>query len=78
MQLEVYSRSKSDSLWLSVLGDIDVIKKFNSPEQDCEILRPKNDYVVTEVFITSRPRSGVTYVQMTFSEDFGVHDDLTR
>ena len=55
MRLEVYSRSTDRSLWLSAIGDIDIIKVFNSPDVQCEQLSPTKDYVVTEVFIVSRP-----------------------
>lgn len=78
MQLEVYSRKNDRSLWLSVVGNIDVIRKFGSADVDCEVLTPTKDYVVTEVFTTSRPVSGITFVQFIFSEDFGIHEDPSR
>ena len=78
MRLEVYSRSIDQSLWLSAIGSIDIVKVFNSPEVECELLTPTKDYVVTELFIVSRPDQGVTYVEFTFSEDFGIFEDAKR
>ena len=61
-----------------MVGNIDVIRKFSTAEVDCEVMTPSKDYIVTEVFMTSRPSSGITFVQLTFSEDFGIHEDTTR
>ena len=78
MQLEIYNRDRGRSLWLSRIGHIDVIEKFNTTAVECEVLTPTEDYVVTEVFISSRVATGVTYVELTFSEDFEVHEDPSR
>ena len=70
IQLEIYNRERGRNLWLSRIGHTDVIQNFNTTRVECERLEPKEDYVVTEVFISSRVATGVTYVELTFSEDF--------
>ena len=62
LQMEVWSRQSDRSMWLGIYGDIDIIQRAQSSDVVCMEMKPKKDYVVTEVFMASQQTKGITYI----------------
>ena len=70
LQLEVWSRSTDEAMKLSNIGHENIVK--DQEGADCDELTPREDYVITEFMFDAHKKFGITYIKVTFSEDYGV------